>query len=297
MFHATARALRTAADRQLDEPSLAGMVSSEPGEELDIALVPHYAAEDPAVGQERMRTLNAEYRWAEGNLMQASERLAEAQEARRKDLVALACMRRELKRSFTAEREYARAQVQLYTGLLPTLWSYETELDQVVAAGAAISPVLNDLASVRAERKLLELAAAQGHAQISQIDENEATLDYEVANESMNAASDGRTIRELERLRTARARAHRASLRERSEVRELLSTLEIDTSVGEVMAIASLLAAEYEGDARAHARVERVRSAQMQRELSKLPAPVSSWKAGLLSPLSWMRARRLSVAT
>ena len=38
-----------------------------------------------SIDEEKMRRLHAEYRWAEGKLMQASERLAEAQESRRKD--------------------------------------------------------------------------------------------------------------------------------------------------------------------------------------------------------------------
>lgn len=294
MFHATARALRTAADQRIEDGE--HVFSAEVEDVEDIAHdieSPALILSESAIDQDTLQVLHAEYRWAESKLAQASERLAEAQEARRKDLVALACMRRELRSSFDAERAYINGQSRLFNDLLPQLRGRENELADVVAAGAPTAPVIRDLAIVRAERKLYDLAIIQAQSQLSRIDDNDCTLEYEVANEAYDTVVNGQTMRELARLRTAQSRAKRMSIQAAKASRTLLEALEIDTMFGEVTAIGSFLAAEFEGDLRAHQRLERVRERQIAFELTILPEPASGWK-GLLHPVSWMKARRIS---
>lgn len=294
MFHATARALNSAAEQRMgdDRGIMVAQVEDVFFDEPEAPAIGQRMV-DTAVDPEALKQLHSEYRWADSKLMQASERLAEAQESRRKDLVALACMRRELRASFEAERVYTQGQMRLFTEVLPKLRAHENELAELVAVGSPTAAVLRDLAAVRTERKLYELATSQSETQVARIADNEATLEYEVANEQYDAAPDGRTMRELARLRTAQTRAQRMAVTMGKETSELLATLNLDRSFGEIAAIGSFLAAEYEGDARSHARVERVRQAQMQRELDVLPAPAKAWKAGLLHPVSWYRARRM----
>lgn len=293
MFHATARALNTAAEQRIgDERVLTAQVEDIASHEAEAGPESRHSLIEATVDPETLRTLHSEYRWADSRLMQSSERLAEAQEARRKDLVALACMRRELRASFAAERAYVQAQLQLFGEVLPKLRAHENELAELVAVGAPTAPVLRDLAAVRTERKLYELAVAQSDTQIARVGDSEATLEYEVANEQYDTAPDGRTMRTLARLRSQQTRAERLAVRLGKETGELMALLGIDRSFGEVSALGSFLAAEYEGDARARARLARIRAVQVERELSLLPAPASAWKSGLLHPVSWFRARK-----
>jgi len=128
MFHATAKALHSAADQRLDSGSQ--VFSAEISDiDFNIDLVdvesmieeaaPAVVKAARSISTDDLQQLHSEFRWAESRLMQSSERLAEAQEARRKDLVALACMRRELRASFEAERSYTRGQMLLFTEGLP----------------------------------------------------------------------------------------------------------------------------------------------------------------------------------
>lgn len=298
MFHATAKALRSAEDSRIEDGDNRFVAEVE-----DIQIVGDAAPElhhlnfvDTGIDRDTLQVLHAEYRWSESKLAQASERLAEAQEARRKDLVALACMRRELRGSFSAETAYVSGQVRLFDALLPTLRKRENELADLVAGGALTAPVLRELAAIRCDRKLYELALGQSAAQLARIGENEATLEFEVANEAYEIEITGSTMRELARLRTAAGKAKRRSIAESAAARELMTTLAVDTSYGEVSAIASFLAAEFEGDMRAHQRVERVRGQQIGLELSALPEAEAAWKTGLLHPVSWVKARRVTAS-
>lgn len=299
MFHATARALRTAADQRLDDTGHTYLADTDEMQAYEEALeidAPSLAVGEPAIDQESLRRLHHEYRWAESKLAQASERLAEAQEARRKDLVALACMRRELRASFESERAYVRGQLRLFADVVPKLRARELELAELVTAGAPTAAVIRDLAAVRAERKFYDLAMIQSGTQIARIDDSEATLEYEVANEAYDRSPDGNTMRELARLRTAQTRMHRAAVRARNEAGAVLAEVGVDRTSGEVTAVGSFLAAEFEGDARAHQRMERLRARQVELEAAALPAPASPWKTGLLHPVSWIRARRVATA-
>lgn len=294
MFHATARALRTAADQRIEDGEHVFSAEVEDVEEHSHTIdSPALILSESAIDQETLQVLHAEFRWAESKLAQSSERLAEAQEARRKDLVALACMRRELRSSFDAERAYIHGQSRLFNDLLPKLRTRENELADLVAAGAPTAPVIRDLAIVRSERKLYDLAIVQAQTQLSRIDDNDCTLEYEVANEAYDTVVNGQTMRELARLRTAQSRAKRMSVQAGKAARTLLDALEVDTTFGEVTAVGSFLAAEFEGDLRAHQRLERVRERQISYELTLLPEPASGWK-GILHPVSWIRAKRIA---
>jgi hypothetical protein len=99
-------------------------------------------------------------------------------------------------------------------------------------------------------------------------------------------------MREVARLRTVSTRARRDAIRLQGDARELLESLDIIGGMGEVTAAAAFLAAEYEGDARSAERMDAVRAAQVERELSLLPTPEANWKAGLKHPVQFMRARR-----
>lgn len=302
MFHATAKALHAAAEQRVDgtgEVLLTAHVEDIAlGEELDIdaqiVVAPELltAASRP-VTRDELEHLHAEFRWAESKLMQASERLAEAQEARRKDLVALACMRRELRASFDCERAYVQAQLRLLTAGLPVLRTREDELAELVDGGALIEQVIRELAGVRAERKLYELSVGQIHSQLARIDDAEHTLEYEVASEAYDRDPDGRTMRELARLRSLSTRSRRAATRMRSEAAELRGQLGLDRAPGEITAAAAFIAAEIEGDARAKERMTRLRAWLVGNELRHLPEPTSAWKTGLRHPVKFMKSRRV----
>jgi hypothetical protein len=306
-FHQTAKALRTAVESRNDIDAVDPALLLAPRIE-DIALgmddidtsedAP--ASDEVAVSQALQQAadgallegLHAELRWAESKLAQASERLAEAQEARRKDLVALAVMRRELRASFGCERAYVDAQQTTFARALPTLREREQELASVVDTGVRLASVIDELARVRAERKLVELAVAQNDAQLARLASAETTLEYDVASEAYDMEPDGKTMRELARLRSESARARRAAGRDRTAARELLESLGIDTSYGEVTAVAAFLTAELEGDHRSAERMAHVRAAQVARERAALPESEAAWKAGLRHPVSYLRARR-----
>lgn len=302
MFHATARALNSVASQRVDDGGMLLTAQVEDavdaeGQLADISVAaPNLSIVEVGIDQETLSTLHDEFRWAESKLMQASERLAEAQEARRKDLVALACMRRELRGSFSTERAYVHGQVRLFDGGLSILQSREGELAALVEGGARTAIVIGELAAVRTERKFFELAIAQATAQLARIEDNEATLEYEVANEAYEIEVDGNTVRETVRLKAAQARAHRAALRARGEAGDVRAALGIDEGLGEASALSTFLAAEFEGDERASARMDRLRARQVLRELGGLPEPTSSWKTGLLHPVSFFRARRVTTS-
>lgn len=320
MFHATAKALNAAAEgrgnadgvlltaqvQDIDiqsiiagasAPAAAGsveIVSTDIGA-IDIERVSAQLTEqrdDAFVSGDALRVLHEEFRWAESKLMQASERLAEAQEMRRKDLVALAIMRRELRGSFAAERRWVGLACQWFGELMPLLHDRERELDSLVSSGVHTAAVIHELAAVRAERKLFALAIAQSQAQIARIDESESAMEYDVASEAYDREPDGATMRELARLRSASSRLRRDSVRLRNEATAALDELGVIRTMGEVTAANAFLAAEHEGDSRAAERMDRVRAAQVDRELTELPTPSSAWKAGLLHPVHFIRARK-----
>lgn len=308
-FHQTAKALRAAAETRIDGDSFDSslmMATTIEDIALDMDSLPAGGAEEISEGTgvsdalaqaadaAWLEGLHSELRWAESKLAQASERLAEAQETRRKDLVALAIMRRELRASFACERAYIDAQQSTFDRALESLRSRESELAELVDGGARMLHVIDDLAAVRAERKLLELALGQTAAQTARINNAEATLEYEVASEAYDLEPDGKTMRELARLRSESTRYRRAAARERGAASELLTELGIDTTYGEVTAIASFLAAELEGDQRSVERMKHVRAAQIRAERAQLPEPEAAWKAGLRHPVNYLRARRTS---
>lgn len=296
MFHATARALSSAASKREDDG-----IGPMPVDPELVALAAQFegATEGPArlwaeldIDGAALRVLHDELRWAESKLMHAAERLAEAQEARRKDLVALAIMRRELRASFTAERSYLNMQREAFTRSVPLLRDHESELDLLVEGGATTIEIISELAAVRTERKLYELAIAQVDAQAARIDDSEATLDYDVENEAYAPDPDGETLREIARLKAVQTRARRAAAAARTSARATLEGLGLDTALGEITATAAFLAAELEGDPRGTERMERLRAYQIQRELTKLPEPTSGWKAGLRHPVRFVQAKR-----
>ncbi len=307
-FHQTAKALRAAADMRIDDavasPDLLiadriedialGMDALTPTDDVEQdAGIGVSEALAQAADAAMLEGLHAELRWSESKLAQASERLAEAQDMRRKDLVSLAVMRRELRSCFACERAYIDAQQTAFERALPALRSRESELSELVEGGARVAHVIEELAAVRAERKLLELALGQTAAQVARIGDAEATLEYEVASEAYDLEPDGRTMRELARLRSESTRLRRAAVRERGAARGLLEELGIDTTFGEVTAIAAFMASELEGDTRSAERMSRVRAAQARHELAALPEPEASWKAGLRHPVNYLRARRV----
>jgi hypothetical protein len=308
-FHATARALNEAAQRRvegplqdldiaimrdaMDEGMIAGthLPASPDHDDLGMESVEVPRAR---VDNEALRALEAERRWAESTLMQASEALAEAQEAGRKDLVALERMRRELRRSLAAESSLFSAQHTAFSELAPRVQAREDELAELVEQGAPTAPVLRDLAALRAERKLLMLGMAQISAQIALIRENQATLEHAVRQEAFDLETNGQTMAELARLRSEERAATEQAARAGRAARELLDALDLDTSSGEITAVGAFLAAELTGDERAAMRMRTVRERQMRHELAQLPEPASGWRTGLLHPVSWMRARRVT---
>jgi hypothetical protein len=238
--------------------------------------------------------LHEELRWAESKLMQASERLAEAQEARRKDLVALAVMRRELLGSFTAERAWLDGGMRWFGDVLPSLEARELELGDLVGNGVRTELVIQELAAVRTERKLFELAAMQSRAQLARIDDSQASSEYQVASEAYEREPDGASMRELARLRALSTKQRREAVRMRGEASGLLGELGMVGGMGEITAANAFLVAEYEGDERSAERMDRVRAAQFDLELTRLPEPEAAFKAAIKHPVHYMRARRSS---
>ncbi|MBC7461561.1 MAG: hypothetical protein H7287_09395 [Thermoleophilia bacterium] len=310
-FHATAKALNAAASTRGDSSD--GMRLTAEVSDVDIQSIIAGAGNGPmltegsldvpvaaaimqrpasSMGSDDLVHLHEELRWAESKLMQASERLAEAQEAQRKDLVALAIMRRELLGSFLAERRWLEGGMQYFRDQLPTFTLREEELAGLVAGGVRTESVIFELAAVRTERKLLVLALGQSEAQVARIDDNETTSEFQVASEAYDRDPDGNAMREVARLRGASTRARREALRLQGDARELLESLDVVGGMGEVTAAAAFLAAEYEGDGRSADRMEAVRAAQAEHELRSLPEPEADWKAGLKHPVQYMRARR-----
>ncbi|MBC7644356.1 MAG: hypothetical protein H7123_04460, partial [Thermoleophilia bacterium] len=242
MFHATAKALRSAADQRLDsESQVFSAEISDIDFNMDLVDLESTMIEEAApavmkaarwISADDLQQLHTEFRWAESRLMQSSERLAEAQEARRKDLVALACMRRELRASFEAERHYTRGQMLLFAEGVPRLDQRETELNILVGGGALTANVIRDLAVARAERKLFALALGQCNAQLARIDEADFTLEYDVANEAYDREPDGASMRELARLRSESTRARRESVAQAKSAIALRDELGVDTTYG-----------------------------------------------------------------
>lgn len=308
-FHATAKALTAAAatrnevegmllTAQVTDVDLSAIIAGTAPEggsaapeqvEPPVAAIPLPAS---TMRAEDLVHLHEELRWAESKLMQASERLAEAQEARRKDLVALAVMRRELLGSFAAERAWLRGSKQFFGDVLPTLVERETELAVLVDNGVRTEQVIHELAAVRAERKLFELATMQADAQLARIDDSESSSEYQVASEAYDREPDGAAMRELARLRTLSTKLRREAVRMRTEASDLLDRLGMVPGMGEVTAANAFLAAEYEGDERSAERMERVRAAQAELELCRLPEPEAAFKAAFRHPVHYMRARR-----
>lgn len=313
-FHATAKALNAAAaargeidgttvlDAQVTDVDIQAIIAGTDAEGM--TFTPPATAATPAtaasalelpsseVAAEDMLQLHEELRWAESKLMQASERLAEAQEARRKDLVALAIMRRELLGSFSAERAWLGAGRTYFTDLLPVLSARESELATLVDNGVCTEQVIRELAAVRAERKLFTLAIAQTDAQLARIDDNEASSEYQVASEAYDREPDGASMRELARLRALSTKQRREAVRVRTEAGQLLDELGMVPGMGEVTAANAFLAAEYEGDERAAERMDGVRAAQFELELGRLPQIEAAFKAAIKHPVHFMRARR-----
>jgi hypothetical protein len=64
--------------------------------------------------------------------------------------------------------------------------------------------------------------------------------------------------------------------------------------MGEITAANAFLVAEYEGDERSAERMDRVRAAQFDLELTRLPEPEAAFKAAIKHPVHYMRARRSS---
>ena len=311
-FHATAKALNAAAASRNDidgmlltaevaDVDIQAIISGQGAEGAMIAPteqveLPTAAVELPksTVDAGELVHLHEELRWAESKLMQASERLAEAQEARRKDLVALAIMRRELLGSFAAERAWLRTGRRYFRELLPALRDREQELDVLVDNGVRTEQVIHELAAVRAERKLFELAIMQSDAQLARIDDSEAASEYQVASEAYDREPDGASMRELARLRALSTKQRREAVRMRGEASSLLDELGMVPGMGEITAANAFLAAEYEGDERSAERMDRVRAAQFELELTRLPQAEAAFKAAIKHPVHFMRARRTS---
>ncbi len=312
-FHATAKALNAAAASRNDidgmlltaevaDVDIQAIIAGQGAEGANIAPAaaqvepPVAAVELPAssVDVGELVHLHEELRWAESKLMQASERLAEAQEARRKDLVALAIMRRELLGSFAAERAWLQMGRRYFNDLLPALTEREAELDVLVENGVRTEQVIHELAAVRGERKLFELAIMQTDAQLARIDDSEASSEYQVASEAYDREPDGASMRELARLRALSTKQRREAVRMRTEAGSLLVELGMVPGMGEVTAANAFLAAEYEGDERSAERMDRVRAAQFELELTRLPQAEAAFKAAIKHPVHFMRARRTS---
>lgn len=260
-----------------------------PDVELPVAAVPMPVS---TMRAEDLVNLHEELRWAESKLMQASERLAEAQEARRKDLVALAVMRRELLGSFAAERAWLTGAMSYFGDIHPVMLDRETELAELVDNGVRTEQVIHELAAVRTERKLFELAMMQSNAQLARIDDNESSSEYQVASEAYEREPDGASMRELARLRALSTKLRREAVRMRGEASGMLEELRMVGGMGEITAANAFLAAEYEGDERSAERMDRVRAAQFDLELGRLPEVEAAFKAAFKHPVHFMRARR-----
>ncbi|MEO6866512.1 MAG: hypothetical protein ABI200_00665 [Gaiellales bacterium] len=307
-FHATAKALTAAAatrnevdgmllTAEVQNVDIQAIINGSPGDQLMIsptmeAAVAPIELPVSAMPAEDLIQLHEELRWAESKLMQASERLAEAQEARRKDLVALAIMRRELLGSFAAERAWLTGGLRYFEDIRPTLAERERELSGLVEAGVRTEQVIQELAAVRAERKVFDVAIAQSTAQLARIDDSESASEYQVASEAYEREPDGASMREIARLRALSTRTRREALRLRSETSGLLDDLGMVGGMGEITAANAFLAAEYEGDERSADRMDRVRAAQFELELGRLPEPEANFKSALKHPVQFMRSRR-----
>jgi hypothetical protein len=307
-FHATAKALNNAASSRNEVDGMlltaevsdvdiqaiiagAGDASATIGAEVElpVAAVPMPVS---AMLAEDLVNLHEELRWAESKLMQASERLAEAQEARRKDLVALAVMRRELLGSFAAERAWLTGAMSYFGDIHPAMLAREIELAELVDNGVRTEQVIQELAAVRTERKLFELAMIQSNAQLARIDDNESSSEYQVASEAYEREPDGASMRELARLRALSTKLRREAVRMRGEASGMLEELGMVGGMGEITAANAFLAAEYEGDERSAERMDRVRAAQFDLELGRLPEIEAAFKAAFKHPVHFMRARR-----
>ena len=310
-FHATAKALTNAAALRVDgedmvltaqvaDVDIQSIIAGAGGIDatsmrLDVPIelpVSAMAMPTSAMTPEALLQMHEELRWAESKLMQASERLAEAQEARRKDLVALAVMRRELLGSFAAERSWLNGAMQWFGDIRPALAEREAELAALVDGGVRTAQVIQELAAVRAERALFDLAIVQSKAQVARVDDNETSSEYQVASEAYEREPDGASMRELARLRALSTRNRREAVRMRDEAKAGLDEFGIVRGMGEVTAVNAFLAAEYEGDQRAAERMDRVRQAQFELELSRLPEAEANFKAAIKHPVQFMRARR-----
>ena len=124
------------------------------------------------------------------------------------------------------------------------------------------------------------------------IDDSEASSEYQVASEAYEREPDGASMRELARLRALSTRQRREAVRMRGEASGLLDELGMVGGMGEITAANAFLAAEYEGDDRSAERMDRVRAAQYELELGRLPEPEASFKAAIKHPVHFMRARR-----
>ncbi len=125
--------------------------------------------------------------------------------------------------------------------------------------------VIHELAAVRAERKLFDIAIVQSHTQLARIEDSELTMEYQVASESYDREPDGNSMRELARLRAASTSARRAATRTRTAGTASLDELGLVTSFGEVTAAGAFLAAGPWGDERARERRDRLRGTRRRR--------------------------------
>jgi hypothetical protein len=99
-------------------------------------------------------------------------------------------------------------------------------------------------------------------------------------------------MRELARLRALSTKQRREAVRLRTEASARLDELGVVAGMGEITAANAFLAAEYEGDERSAERMDRVRAAQYELELSRLPEVEAAFKAAIKHPVHFMRARR-----
>jgi hypothetical protein len=184
--------------------------------------------------------------------------------------------------------------MRYFNDIQPALSSREEELAGLVENGVRTEQVIHELAALRAERKLFDLAIMQSTSQLARIDDNESASEYQVASESYEREPDGNSMRELARLRAQSTRMRREAARMRTEAGALLDELGMVPGMGEITAANAFLAAEYEGDERSAERMDRVRAAQVELELTRLPEPEAAFKAALKHPVYFMRARRTS---
>ena len=104
----------------------------------------------------------------------------------------------------------------------------------------------------------------------------------------------GRSQHDLVLVSRDAARLEAKAVRLRNEATTLLDELGFVGGIGEITAANAFLAAEYEGDERSAERMDRVRGAQFELELSRLPEIEAAFKAAIKHPVHFMRARRAS---